>query len=117
LALVVLFVARDAAAFSAVAGMCDPVGASAPAPFPAMPVRGGEITAADDCDFLMSDFGSSSSGGEEASLELPEPGPKPAPAGLFQILKRIGERAAVPKAPAAPASSAHLVGIYRPPRG
>ena len=115
--LLVLCTGREAFALTAVAGMCDPIGASAPAPMPVLPIRGGEIIALDDCDRLLAAFGEGEPPTDAASHEVIESAPKPPlPAG-FVIFERVGEVLPVPVLDRARPPTRTIAGIYRPPRG
>ena len=114
--LTLLLTAADAAAIPIVAGMCDPVGASAPAPAPVMPSRGGAIDVLEDCEQLFSGFGEERPGEDTAALDTATDGPQPAPLTSFTLLRPVGVRARAPGVVRGATTPGHAAGVYRPPR-
>jgi hypothetical protein len=106
----------EALALPAVAGMCDPVGASAPAPLPVLPIRGGEILPLDDCDRLLAGFGEAEAPADSASVQIGQDAPKPAVPGQFAFPVRAGTIQPIPRIERLPSRMSVLEGVYRPPR-
>lgn len=101
---------------NSVAGMCDPVGASAPAPLPALPANGGTIDVLDDCDVIGSTSAGARDSGDSAGTAGGDSRPIAAAAPLFGVVSQRAQTLPVPAGARVAGPIGHSSGVYRPPR-
>src|SRR5688572_28356359 len=114
LALGSLLVTAEARAI-VVAPMCDEVGASVPAPIPALPNATGELRAA-SCDDMVESLRAAPPGPERAGFERAfDPGQRVLDA-MFTLAQLPSRTLPIAEPDRPPVVADHFESVYRPPR-